>query len=243
MDRGRLVRVEARAAHSYDLGLSYSTQEYQGGNPAALAAVTDGSRNVGEIYALDRWTVAPGVSFDYGGRYARYDYLERPGLFSPRVGVHAGARQGTRVTALLAQRMMAPGAEEFLSPGIAGAWLPPERTFSPLVGRDLRVQRARYLDVLFEHEFSGTYVVGVRRFFQGVDNQLMTLFGVQMRSGPAIGRALLRRERGRRRRARVGGPPEHADVEARAGVDRLQPDERPLEFARRPRVPAGPVRR
>jgi hypothetical protein len=170
--------------HSYDLGLSYSTQEYQGGNPAALAAVTDGSRNVGEIYALDRWTVAPGVSFEYGGRYARYDYLARPGLFSPRAGFTLEPVKGTRVTALLAQRMTAPGAEEFLSHGVAGAWLPPERTFSPLVGRDLNVQRARYLDVLFEHEFSGTYAVGVRRFFQGVDNQLMTLFGAEMASGP-----------------------------------------------------------
>jgi hypothetical protein len=170
--------------HSYDLGLSYSTQEYQGGNPAALAAVTDGSRNVGEIYALDRWTVGPGVSFEYGGRYARYDYLQRPGLFSPRAGFTLEPVKGTRVTAILAQRMVAPGAEEFLSPGVAGAWLPPERTFSPLVGRDLRVQRARYLDVLFEHEFNKTYAVGVRRFFQGVDNQLMTLFGVQLPSGP-----------------------------------------------------------
>ena len=170
--------------HSYDLGLSYSTQEYQGGNPAALAAVSDGSRNVGEIYALDRWTVGPGVSFEYGGRYARYDYLARPGLFSPRAGFTLEPVKGTRVTAVLAQRMTAPGAEEFLSPAVAGAWLPPERTFSPLVGRDLRVQRARYLDVLFEHEFSGAYAVGVRRFFQGVDNQLMTLFGVEMASGP-----------------------------------------------------------
>lgn len=170
--------------HSYDLGLSYSAQEYQGGNPAALAAVTDGSRNVGEIYALDRWTVGPGVSFEYGGRYARYDYLERPGLFSPRAGFTLEPVRGTRVTAVLAQRMMAPGAEEFLSPGVAGAWLPPERTFSPLVGGDLRVQRARYLDVLFEHEFNATYVFGVRRFFQGVDNQLMTLFGVRMPGGP-----------------------------------------------------------
>jgi hypothetical protein len=173
------------AFHSYDLGLSYSTQEYQGGNPAALAAVTDGSRNVGEIYALDRWTVGPGVSFEYGGRYARYDYLARPGLFSPRAGFTLEPVKGTRVTAVLAQRMIAPGAEEFLSPGVAGAWLPPERTFSPLVGHDFRVQRARYLDVLFEHEFSANYAVGVRRFFQGVDNQLMTLFGVQTPSSGA----------------------------------------------------------
>jgi hypothetical protein len=47
------------------------------------------------------------------------------------------------------------------------------------------VQRARYLDVLFEHEFNANYAVGVRRFFQGVDNQLMTLFGVQTPSSGA----------------------------------------------------------
>ena len=42
------------ATHTYNLGLSYSTQDYQGGNPAALAAVTDGSRNAGELYAFDQ---------------------------------------------------------------------------------------------------------------------------------------------------------------------------------------------
>jgi hypothetical protein len=172
------------SAHSYDLGLSYSTQEYQGGNPIALAAVTDGSRNVGEVYALDRWTVGPGVSFEYGGRYARYDYLERAGLFSPRAGITLEPAKGTRVSAVLAQRMLAPGAEEFLSSGMGGPWLPPERTFSPLAGRNLRVERARYLDVLLEHEFSGSYILGVRRFFQGIDNQLMTLFGMEMPGGP-----------------------------------------------------------
>ena len=45
--------------HRYDLGLSYSTQEYLGGNPAALAAVRDGSRNVGELYAFDEWAISP----------------------------------------------------------------------------------------------------------------------------------------------------------------------------------------
>ena len=169
--------------HSYDLGLSYSTQEYQGGNPLALAAVSDGSRNVGEVYALDRWTVSPGVSFEYGGRYARYDYLARPGLFSPRAGLTLEPTDKTRITAVLAQRMIAPGAEEFLAPAVAGPWLPPERTFSPLLGNDLRVERARYLDVLFEHDLNSTYAIGVRRFFQGVDNQAVTIFGMESPSG------------------------------------------------------------
>jgi hypothetical protein len=169
--------------HSYDIGLSYSTQEYQGGNPLALAAVTDGSRNVGEVYAVDRWTPGPGVSFEYGGRYARYDYLDRPGLFSPRAGLTLEPRKGTRLRASLGRRMIAPGAEEFLPPSLAGPWLPPERTFSPLVGTDLRVERARTLDVVFEHEIKGTYVVGIRRFFQGIDDQAVTVFGLNMPTG------------------------------------------------------------
>jgi hypothetical protein len=169
--------------HSYDIGLSYSTQEYQGGNPLALAAVTDGSRNVGEVYAVDRWTPGPGVSFEYGGRYARYDYLEKPGLFSPRAALTLEPRKGSRLKASLGQRMIVPGAEEFLPPSLAGPWLPPERTFSPLVGTDLRVERARMLDVLFEHEIKGTYVLGIRRFFQGIDDQAVTVFGVNMPTG------------------------------------------------------------
>jgi hypothetical protein len=169
--------------HSYDLGLSYSTQEYQGGNPLALAAVSDGSRNVGEVYALDRWAISPGVSFEYGGRYARYDYLAQPGLFSPRAGFTLEPTDNTRITAVLAQRMIAPGAEEFLAPAVAGPWLPPERTFSPLLGNDLRVERARYLDVLVEHDLNSTFALGVRRFFQGVDNQAVTIFGMESPSG------------------------------------------------------------
>ncbi len=168
--------------HSYDLGLTYSTQEYQGGNPLALAAVSDGNRNVGEIYALDRWTVGTGVSVEYGGRYGRYDYLVQPGLFSPRLGLSLEPTDTTRVTAVLEQRMIAPGAEEFLTPATAGPWLPPERTFSPLAGSELRVERARDFAVLVEHDF-GIYTFGVRRFYQGVDNQATTIFGMRSPGG------------------------------------------------------------
>jgi carboxypeptidase family protein/TonB-dependent receptor-like protein len=169
--------------HTYDLGLSYSTQAYQGLNPQALAAVTDGSRNVGEVYATDRWVPGPGVSFEYGGRYARYDYLENPGQFSPHAGLTLEPRKGTRLTAVLAQRMVAPGADEFLPPSLAGPWLPPERTFSAISGSELRAERARSLDVLMEHEFAGAYVIGVRRFFQGVTDQTVTIFGANMSAG------------------------------------------------------------
>jgi hypothetical protein len=176
------------AAHSYDFGVSYSTQEYQGGNPAALAAVTDGSRNVGELYGVGRWRVAPRLSVEYGGRYAHYDYLEERAMFSPRASVTVEPFRDFRVRVSAAQRRLAPGAEEFLSPRAAGPWLPPERTFAPLGGPgDLdvfRVERARSFDVGIEREFDGAYLFGVRRFYQSVDDQLVTLFGLDVPSGP-----------------------------------------------------------
>jgi hypothetical protein len=171
--------------HTYNIGLTYSTQEYLGGNPSALGAVKDGSRNVGEVYALDRWVLSPGFAVEYGGRYARHDYLEDRGLLSPKIGLTLEPVEGTTIKTVLAQRMVAPGAEEFLSPGTGGPWLPPERTFAPLRDTDpFEVERARYLDVLVEREFEDAYVIGVRRFFQEVDNQLVTMFGLSLADEP-----------------------------------------------------------
>src|SRR3954466_2423174 len=80
--------------------------------------------------------------------------------------------------------MLAPGAEEFLPPATVGPWLPPERTFAPLAGEDLRVERARFFDLGVSHQFDGLYVLGVRRFQQSVDDQLATLFGLPVTGGP-----------------------------------------------------------
>ena len=175
-------------AHKYDLGLSYSTQDYQGGNPAALAAVTDGSRNVGELYAFDRWALNRTVSLDYGARYAHYDYLQARGLLSPRFGVAVEALPKTTVRATVAQRMVAPGAEEFLATSTPGPWLPPERTFSPL--RDpaavdaFRAERARSFETAVERQFADAFVLSVGRFHQSVDDQLVTVFGLGIPGGP-----------------------------------------------------------
>lgn len=171
--------------HTYDVGLTYSTQEYVGGNPAALGAVKDGSRNVGEVFGVDRWVLSPKFALEYGGRYARHDYLEQRGLLSPRVGLTFEPVTGTTITTIVAQRMVAPGAEEFLAPGTGGPWLPPERTFAPLRDTDpFQAERARYLDVMVERTVDDAYVVGVRRFFQDVDNQLVTLFGLSLADEP-----------------------------------------------------------
>ena len=174
--------------HSYDMGLSYSTQEYLGGNPAALAAVTDGSRNVGELYAFDRWAVNPTVSLEYGARYAHYDYLQQRGMLSPRFAVTVEPLRDTRVKASVTQRMVAPGAEEFLATGTPGPWLPPERTFAPLseptAGSALRAERSRSYEAGIEREFSPAFVLGISRFQQSVDDQLLTVFGLRLPGGP-----------------------------------------------------------
>jgi hypothetical protein len=173
-------------AHNYNFGLSYSTQEYLGGNPSALAAVTDGSRNVGELYAFDNWSISRELTIEYGGRYAHYDYLEVRGLLSPRVGFTYEPIAGARVRAGISQRMVAPGAEEFLSTNTPGPWLPPERTFAPIGDRDdsFRVERARSYDVGLEKDLGNAYVVGVGHFHQSVDDQQVTVFGVQLPGGP-----------------------------------------------------------
>src|SRR5262245_12392123 len=173
-------------AHDSAFGVSYSTQQYQ--NPEAralgLGRATDDSRNVGEIYGSDRWTASPSFAVEYGARYSHYDYLHRRSLLSPRVGiVLTSFDDDTHITAHIAQRMLAPGAEEFLAPTMVGPWLPPERTFAPLDGQDLRVERTRFFDVGISHQFDAL-VVGARRFQQRTDNQLVTLFGLPVSGGP-----------------------------------------------------------
>ena len=181
----------SRIASSHDsaFGVSYSTQQYtaQPRRRALLSnavALNDDSRNVGEIYGRDRWTVSPTLALEYGARYARYDYLRHRSLISPRLGLTLTPYRHTFVTANVGQRMVAPGAEEFLAPATVGPWLPPERTFAPLEGEDLRVERVRFMDVGLAHEFNGAFILGVRRFEQRVNGQLATLFGLPVNGGP-----------------------------------------------------------
>jgi hypothetical protein len=175
---------KAGPAHAYNVGLSYSTQDYHGGNPIALAAMRDGSRNAAEVFAFDRWRIAPWFELDYGARYAHYDYIQDRGLLSPRFGFTVEPLKGTRMSALVTQRMVVPGAEEFLPRAITGPALPPERTFAPFAGDDIRVERARGLELLLEHQFGDAYIIGVRRFHQRVDDQIATMFRLAPEGSP-----------------------------------------------------------
>ena len=167
------------ATHQYEAGVSYATQRYEGGNGDALAAMRDGSRNAGELYASDSWTVTPRFLIGLGGRYASYAYLEDRALLSGRLSFvyQPYAEDPLRVSVSARHREIAPGAEEFVPPSV-GLWLPPERTFSELARGEFTPERVNHVEVAGEREVGGGFVVGVRAFRQQIDDQLVTVFGI-----------------------------------------------------------------
>lgn len=173
------------ARHLYDVGLSYSTQRYDGGNPLALRDVADGSRNVGTVHGFDTFAVTPVLTLTYGARYAQYDFLERRTLVSPRVEITAMPDDGLRISAAVSRRAHAPGAEEFLPPGDTGIWLPPQRTFSSLEpGQPFQAERTTQIAVAIERDIAES-TLSFRAFRQHVDDQLVTLFGADMPAQPS----------------------------------------------------------
>jgi hypothetical protein len=170
--------THAQGRHRYDVGLSYSTQRYDGCNFAALRNVTDGSRNVGTLHAFDTLALTPQVLMTYGVRYARYDYLESSSLLSPRVGVTIMPAEHLRLNALVSQRSLAPGAEEFVQPD-TGIWLPPQRTFSSLDDRaPLIAEKSTHVEAGLERDLAPGATISVRGFHQHANDQLVTLFGI-----------------------------------------------------------------
>ena len=160
--------------HAYELGLTYSAQSYDGGNPAA---VSDSARNAGTVYGYDQWTVSPRLVLGYGTGFARYDYLSGSGFWSPRVSVTVPF-DGVRVKAVASQREVVPGAEEF-APSVAGLWLPPQHTFSSLaVDGAFRPERTRHMEIAVERDLAAGVIVSVRGFGQHVNDQLVEMFGV-----------------------------------------------------------------
>jgi hypothetical protein len=178
--------TRAPARHRYDIGLSYATQRYDGGNPAALRGLTDGSRNAGEVYGFDSFSITPEIILTFGTRYARYDYLDGKSLLSPRAELTLAPTEHLRTKLVASQRTIAPGAEEFLPPGDNGVWLPPQRTFSALSpDRLLDAERTRHLDFEIERDLGALSAISVRAFRQDVDGQLVTAFGLNVPGQPA----------------------------------------------------------
>lgn len=171
--------------HAFTAGLSFSSQAMAAG-PTTVAIASGDGRRVGSAYGSDRWRIAPRVELDYGLRFDRYDYVVMPELVSPRIGarVNPGGRTFVRVS--MARRTIAPGGDEFLPPPDSTLWLPPHRTFSPLVGFDLRAERVDSYDLAVEQEFgaaSQTGTISVRRFHQESADQMATLFGLDRKGG------------------------------------------------------------
>lgn len=170
-----LARAQAR--HRYEAGMSYASQRYIGANPAAMAAVADGSRNAGVVFAFDTWTITPGTTIIYGARYARYGYMD-DALFSPRVRFQVSPIEHVRLSVSASRRAEAPGAEEFMQSAASNTWVPPERTFAPIVGARFVPESTDTLEIALEHDLSGGAVLGVRTFYQSTRNQVATLFGL-----------------------------------------------------------------
>lgn len=168
--------VRAPARHQYQVGMSYGLHRYEGGNPVALAAIRDTARNVGAVYAYDRWAVTERLSLGYGGHYARYDYLAEPAHFSPRLSATIRATDRVQLRAVASRRVTAPGAEEFLPPARTEV-LPPQRTFAPLTRAGFVPEDMRHYEVTLERVLDRA-VFGVRTFHQSTDNQLVTVFGL-----------------------------------------------------------------
>jgi outer membrane receptor protein involved in Fe transport len=137
------------------------------------------------MYGFDTFAITPAVSVTYGGRYAHYDYLANRGLISPRASVTLVPAKHVRVNTLVSSRAVAPGAEEFLPPVDNGIWLPPQRTFSSLGGgRALHAERTTHAEVELERDFAAGSTLSLRAFRQHSEDQLVTMFGVQMPGGP-----------------------------------------------------------
>ena len=174
-------------SHAFKMGLSYSSQLSASGEPAAVAAANDQTRSAGGLRLADRWHVRPALELDYGVRLDRYDYVQGSDFVSPSVGARVALLPRTNLTARASERAIAPGADEFLPPPTSGPWLPPERTFAPLVtGAAFRAERVRDYEVGLEQQvgagaFAPTFAV--RRLRQSSDHQIATLFGLDAERG------------------------------------------------------------
>ena len=125
------------ARHVYSTGMSYSLQRYDGTNPAALVAVTDGNRFAAVLYAFDAWTMHAHVVADLR-RPLREVRLHRELAVQPARAPHDRADRDTAP-----QLSARPAPRSRRAPKSScrrwsrATWLPPERTFAPITGTRL----------------------------------------------------------------------------------------------------------
>jgi hypothetical protein len=89
------------------------------------------------------------------------------------------------VSGLVSRRSVAPGAEEFSPKMESAVWLPPQRTFAPLdPSQPMQAERTNHVEVEVERDFAAT-TVSVRAFHQHTDDQLITVFGMDLADAPS----------------------------------------------------------
>ena len=143
---------------------------------------------MGRIYGFDEWVVSKYLAVGYGLSYMWQDYVATEGLVSPRVSMTVSPVKGLRLRALAVRNSFAPGSEEFVNvmdntPD--GLWLPAQRSFSPWSERDgLHAQTTDHVEFGVERDVAA-YVVGVRTFYQSVDDQAGAIFAAPTREHPA----------------------------------------------------------
>lgn len=169
--------------HGVEVHSSYSRQRSAAASGISVYGIEDDDRSAGGVQVIDHWTISPRFMLDVGGRYARYDYLRDPGLFSPTVTASLSPASRTWVRVTATRDMTAPGAEEFVPQAYGSLTLPPQRTFSALVaGAPLEGQETRHLGIALEQDVAA-YRVAVTHFRQDVDGQLVTIFDPGLAKG------------------------------------------------------------
>ena len=174
-------RSRENQTHVLTLGMSHSAQVVTDRSGTLTGPVQ--SRSVGGIYGYDRWHASRLLELNYGLRFDRYDYLTTGPLLSPRAGLRLQVAPGTYAVVSGSYDRVAPGAGEFLPPAATGPWLPPQRTFSSLGGAPLSAESIETYQVGLDQQFGSAdhqRTVSVRRFRQSIDDQVATLFGVEV---------------------------------------------------------------
>jgi hypothetical protein len=165
------------ARHRYQFGMSFGAHRYEASNAATLATMPEAARNVGSVFAHDEWRISERLTIGYGANYAHYDYLAQAAHLSPRISAtYLHPEDRTRIRGVAARHVVVPGAEEFLAPSRADV-LPPQRTFAPLTRTGFLPEDMRHYELAIE-QLMDDATFGVRAFYQTIDDQLVTVFGL-----------------------------------------------------------------
>jgi iron complex outermembrane receptor protein len=124
-DSGAMLRYHLDAgAHALLFGANYGRSTVRGGNyqnlagqPGALLFRTDNSAASLELFALDRWTIAPGWTLVYGTQYVSADrdvsgFKGDYDALNPRVGIIRELRDGAEWYASFSRTWEAPTSFE-----------------------------------------------------------------------------------------------------------------------------------